>query len=255
MKYFVTGATGFIGGTVARKLIAQGHTVVAAVRNPDKAADLVRDGIAVVQGDVTDRDSLRAPMTGADGVFHIAGWYKIGVRNRAEAVAINVDGTRNVLTVMSELGIRKGVYTSTLAINSDTRGVEVDEAYRFRGHHLSVYDQTKAGAHAIAEGFIAAGLPLVVVQPGLVYGPGDTSAARQAILQTLTRKLPLVPLKTAYSWGHIDDIADGHIAVMERGRMGEAYHVCGPSHTLLEGLTLIAVGRVRPGKPGADPTA
>lgn len=240
MKYFITGATGFIGGAVARKLRSGGNDVVAIVRNPSKAGDLIAAGVTVVKGDVTNMESMRSPMTGADGVFHIAGWYKIGVRDRAEAVAINVDGTRNVLRLMRDLNIPKGVYTSTLAVNSDTHGVEVDESYRFTGRHLSLYDQTKADAHAIAEDFIAAGLPLVIVQPGLVYGPGDTSAAREAIVQTLTRKLPLVPLKTAYSWGHIDDIADGHIAAMERGRMGEAYHVCGPSHTLLEGLTMVS---------------
>ena len=132
---------------------------------------------------------------------------------------------------------------------------EVDESYRFTGQHLSLYDQTKADAHAIAAGFIAAGLPLVIVQPGLVYGPGDTSAAREAIVQTLTRKLPLVPKETAYSWGHIDDIAQGHIAAMVRGRAGQNYHVCGPSHTLLEGLEIVSKvsGVPLPGmRPGPD---
>ncbi len=240
MKYFITGATGFIGGTVARALRSAGHDVIAIVRTPAKAGDLVTAGVTVVKGDVTDLESMRAPMTGVDGVFHIAGWYKIGVRDRSQAVAINVDGTRNVLTLMRDLGIPRGVYTSTLTVNSDTHGVEVDESYRFTGQHLSLYDQTKADAHAIAEGFIAGGLPLVIVQPGLVYGPGDTSAAREAIVQTLTRKLPLVPLKTAYAWGHIDDIAQGHVAAMIKGRTGQNYHVCGPSHTLLEGLEIVS---------------
>ncbi|MBP7601143.1 MAG: NAD-dependent epimerase/dehydratase family protein [Thermoflexales bacterium] len=240
MKYFITGATGFIGGAVARKLRSGGNDVVAIVRNPSKAGDLIAAGVTVVKGDVTNMESMRSPMTGADGVFHIAGWYKIGVRDRAEAVAINVDGTRNVLSLMRDLNIPKGVYTSTLAVNSDTHGVEADESYRFTGRHLSLYDQTKADAHAIAEDFIAAGLPLVIVQPGLVYGPGDTSAAREAIVQTLSRKLPLVPLKTAYSWGHIDDIADGHIAAMARGRAGQNYNLCGPSRTLLNGLEIVS---------------
>ncbi len=240
MKYFITGATGFIGGAVARALRSAGDHVVAVARNPAKAGDLAAAGVTVVKGDVTDLESMRAPMTGVDGVFHIAGWYKIGLRNTSEATAINVDGTRNVLTLMRDLGIPKGVYTSTLAVNSDTHGVEVDESYRFTGQHLSLYDQTKADAHAIAASFIAAGLPLVIVQPGLVYGPGDTSAAREAIVQTLTRKLPLVPQKTAYSWGHIDDIAQGHIAAMVRGRAGQNYHVCGPSHSLLEGLEIVS---------------
>src|SRR5262245_38395123 len=113
MRYFLTGATGFIGGQVARQLVEAGHQVVAVVRSPAKATNLTKMGIEIHQGDVTDMASMRAPMTGADGVFHIAGWYKIGVRDKRDADLINVQGTRNVLELMRELGIRKGVYTST----------------------------------------------------------------------------------------------------------------------------------------------
>src|SRR5690348_12685450 len=103
MKYFLTGATGFVGGRVARQLVEAGHQVVAVVRNPAKAQDLVELGIAVHQGDVTDKESMRIPMQGVDGVFHIAGWYKIGVRDTSEATSINVYGTRNVLELMRSL--------------------------------------------------------------------------------------------------------------------------------------------------------
>jgi nucleoside-diphosphate-sugar epimerase len=119
MRYFVTGAPGFIGGQVARQLRAAGHEVVAVVRDPAKATDLAALGFEVHQGDVTERESLRTPMTGADGAFHIAGWYKIGVRDKRPGEAINVDGTPNVLETMHELGIPKGVYTSTVAVFSD----------------------------------------------------------------------------------------------------------------------------------------
>src|SRR5215211_3817530 len=122
MKYFLTGATGFIGAHVARQLIDAGHQVVAVVRSPGKAHDLASLGIAVYKGDVTDKESMRAPMTGVDGVFHIAGWYKIGVRDKSAGEQINVQGTHNVLALMQELRIPKGVYTSTLAVNSDTHG-------------------------------------------------------------------------------------------------------------------------------------
>src|SRR5437016_494296 len=147
MKYFVTGATGFVGGRVVRQLIDAGHQVVVIVRNPAKAADLAELGIAVHQGDVTDKESMRAPMQGVDGVFHIAGWYKIGVRDTSEATSINVHGTRNVLELMRSLDIPKGVYTSTLAVFSDTCGRMVDESYRYDGAHLSEYDRTKWVAH------------------------------------------------------------------------------------------------------------
>jgi len=127
MKYFVTGATGFIGGEVVRQLIAAGHTVVAVVRSPEKAQALTNLGVEIHQGDITDKASLRAPMTGADGVFHIAAWYKLGARDTSVAEKINVQGTRNVLELMQELNIPKGVYTSTVAVFSDTRGKGMDE--------------------------------------------------------------------------------------------------------------------------------
>lgn len=238
MKYFVTGATGFVGGRVARMLAEAGHSVVALARTPAKARDLSVLGIQVVPGDVTDQASMREPMRGADGVYHIAGWYKLGVNDAREAEAINVQGTRNVLELMRELGIPRGVYTSTLAVYSDTHGQEVDESYRFAGTHLSLYDRTKAEAHQLAEQLIAAGLPLVIVQPGLIYGPGDTSSVRTTLLQYLQRKLPVVPKRTAYSWAHVDDIARAHLLAMQLGRPGQSYHICGSSHTLVEALAL-----------------
>jgi nucleoside-diphosphate-sugar epimerase len=168
MKYFLTGATGFVGGVLAQKLRSAGHEVRTLVRNLGKADKLEKLGVQLYQGDITNKESLRTPMTGVDGLFHVGGWYKIGTPDKAEGQRVNVGGTRNVLTVMQELGITKGVYTSTLAVNSDTHGVEVDERYHFTGRHLSVYDQTKADAHKVAERFIAQDLPLVIVQPGLV---------------------------------------------------------------------------------------
>jgi len=94
MKYFVTGTTGFVGGNVARQLVEARHEVVAVVRNPAKAGDLKNLGVQIYQGDVTEKESMRGPMTGVDGVFHIAGWYKIGVKDKSEGAKINIGGTR-----------------------------------------------------------------------------------------------------------------------------------------------------------------
>ena len=238
MKYFLTGATGFIGAHVARQLAQAGNQVVAVVRSPENAHDLAKLGAVIHKGDVTDKESMRAPMSGVDGIFHIAGWYKIGVRDKRAGAQINIQGTRNVLELMRELKIPKGVYTSTLAINSDTHGRLVDETYRYDGAHLSEYDRTKAAAHKVAEQFIAGGLPLVVVMPGLVYGPGDTSGVRTTLIQYLQRRLPMLPRQTAFSWAHVDDIARGHILAIEQGVPGESYIIAGPTATIEEVLKL-----------------
>ena len=207
-KYFVTGATGFIGCRVARQLVAAGHDVVAIARNPESARDLESIGVDVRRGDITDPDSLRGLMAGVDGVFHIAGWYKIGSKDPSEGERLNVAGTRNVLTAMKELRVPKGVYTSTLAVFSDTHGRLVDETYRHNGRWLTEYDWTKWIAYyEIAEPMIRAGLPLVIVQPGINYGPGDTSEIRPTCVRYLQGKLRAIPKRTAYCWAHVEDTA------------------------------------------------
>lgn len=249
-RYFVTGATGFIGAEVAKQLRTRGHHVTALVRSPEKASLLAKLGCDLRVGDITAPESLRAAMAGADGVFHLAGWYRTGQPSaRDVATRINVDGTRHVLETMRALGIAKGVYTSSLAVFSDTHGALVNESYRYDGPHLSVYSETKWRAHyEVALPAIAAGLPLVVVQPGAVYGPGDTSALRGLFVRHLRRRLPFVPAVTAYCWGHVDDTAHAHIEAMERGRPGETYIIAGPPHTLRDALGLAArhSGRAAP---------
>lgn len=238
MKCFVTGATGFVGGRLARHLREAGHEVVALVRDPGRAEPLARIGARLAPGDVTDKESMRAPMAGADAVFHVAGWYKIGVKDKTPGRRVNVDGTRNVLELMRELGTRKGVYTSTLAVNSDTHGRLVEESYRFHGRHLSEYDRTKAEAHEIAESFARDGLPLVIVQPGMIYGPGDGGPAHDFLVRYLARKLPMMPSRLAFCWAHVDDVARAQMLALERGRAGESYFICGPVHTVVEALRM-----------------
>jgi nucleoside-diphosphate-sugar epimerase len=238
MKYFLTGATGFVGGVLTRKLREQGHEIHASVRSLNKAGDLKTIGVDLFKGDVTDKESMREAMTGVDGVFHVAGWYKVGTHDKSGGEKVNIQGTRNVLELMQELNIPKGVYTSTLAVNSDTHGEIVDESYHFTGKHLSEYDRTKAVAHDIANEFIARGLPLVIVQPGLIYGPGDTSSVRTSLINFLKGQLPMLPLETALCWAHVDDIADGHILAMEKGKPGESYIIAGEPYKLYDAYVL-----------------
>jgi nucleoside-diphosphate-sugar epimerase len=248
VKTFLTGATGFIGGRLARRLRGAGHDVTALVRAPERAGELSALGVTLARGDITERETVRAAMRGADAIYHVAAWYKIGARDHSMAWRINVEGTRNVLQVMRELGIPRGVYTSTLAVFSDTRGQLVDETHRYYGKRwLSVYDETKAAAHYdVALPMMEAGLPLIIVQPGLNYGPGDTSATRTTFIQYLKGELPLIPRRTAFCWGHVDDTVEAHVLAMERGRTGESYIIAGPAHTLIEALEL--AGRVT-GRP------
>jgi nucleoside-diphosphate-sugar epimerase len=241
MRYFLTGGTGFVGGHVATELLEDGHEVVALARNPPEATALEAAGAEVVEGDILDPETMRDPMEGVDGVFHVAGWYDVGADDPTLGERINVEGTRNVLELMDELDVPKGVYTSTLAVNSDTDGQVVDERYRYAGRHLTAYDRTKWAAHyEVAEPMVADGLPLVTVMPGLVYGPGDTSVFGDALRDFLRGDLPVIPREVAYSPGHVADIARAHILAMEEGTPGESYHVCGAPATLVDLFDIVA---------------
>ena len=249
-RYFVTGATGFLGGELVKQLIGRGHHVVAVVRSLEKATLLKALGVELHLGDITDRDSLRAPMDGADGVFHVAAWYKVGPppprRRRAgviegDAERINVDGTRHVLETARDLGIARIVYTSTIAVLGDTRGQFVDETYYAEGPFLTEYDRTKWLAHyQVALPMARAGLPVVIVMPGLVYGPGDTSAIRSTLVQLLRNRLFITPRGTNFCWAYVEDIARGMRQAMEVGKLGESYLLTGPVHSFEQAFDLAA---------------
>ncbi|KGN34254.1 epimerase [Knoellia sinensis KCTC 19936] len=237
MRYALTGATGFVGGVLARQLIADGHEVVALVRTPSRATELSALGVELVAGDLDDVTALDHLLDGADGLFHVAGWYKLGERDPSAGQHVNVDGTRNVLRAAQRCGTPKVVYTSTLAVNSDSGSGSVirDESHRHTGSHLTEYDRTKAEAHHIAEEFADRGLPVVTVMPGGIYGPGDTSQVGELFAQVVAGKRPPLPRGGGVlMWAHVEDIARGHVLAMERGTPGEAYMLAGDPATLAE---------------------
>ncbi len=240
MKYLVTGATGFIGSHLVPKLIAQGHAVTCLVRNPAKAGTLRQLGAVLVQGDVTDKASMIEPMRGSDGVFHLAGMYELGREYHDRMAAVNVDGARLTFEAALAAGVPKIVHTSTVGVFGNTHGKIVDETYRIEKNELSSeYERTKWAAHyEVALPMIQGGAPIVITQPGAVTGPGDTSPLAQ-IIDTYLRGLPLMlGAKSGVTWAHVNDVADGHILAMEKGRVGESYILAGPALTYREAMQL-----------------
>ena len=241
-RYFVTGATGFLGGELVKQLIGRGHLVAAVVRSTEKAALLRTLGVELYVGDITVRDTLRLPMEGADGVFHTAAWYKIGAPATEHlAEHVNVEGTRIVLETAHELKIPRVVYTSTVGVFGDTRGQLVDESYYTEGPFLTEYDRTKWLAHyQVAVPLAAAGLPLVIAMPGAIYGPGDTSALHQTLAQLLRGRLFVTPRGVSFCWGYVEDVARGLRQAMDAGKPGESYLLTGPVHTFEDAFALAA---------------
>jgi dihydroflavonol-4-reductase len=234
----VTGATGFIGGHVARKLRERGDDVVALVRSPERAGALRDLGCELVEGDLSMADAIARGVEGCDGVLHIGAVYKVGIpKSEHEAMFdANVRGTGRVLDAAIEAKIPRILYVSTVACFGNTHGELVDETYRRpERDFLSHYDETKFLAHEIAEERIARGAPIVMVQPGGVYGPGDHSEVGNMIEQASTGKLPArVFPDSGFMFGYVEDTADGILLAFDHGEIGESYVLAGEKSTIGE---------------------
>jgi dihydroflavonol-4-reductase len=235
MKAFVTGGTGFIGQHVVRKLLERGYDVAALARSDSSAATLQAAGAQVVRGDISDKAAMRAGMAGVDVVFHIAAWYKVGDPDWLQAERINVGGTRNVLTLAVELEVPRIVYVSTIAVFGDTQGQLPTEDDELAGNFRTEYERTKWLAHyKVAVPLIEEGAPIIIVMPGGAYGPGDHSFLGQ-LMTMFYRGVPVVTgPETAFTYAHVEDIAEGIVLAAEKGELGETYILAGPAAPLGE---------------------
>jgi len=242
MRAFVTGATGFIGGHVARRLVESGWQVTALARSPERTGALKSLGVTVVPGDVTEPQSLPGPMARADAVFHLAAWYQLGVSDRTKMYQTNVKGTENVLNAAAESGVPKIVYCSSVAVLGTHAAGEIpDETYKHSGRFSNLYEETKWQAHERVREFVAEGLPVISVMPGAVYGPGDTSILGVLMRYYAKGWLLACPFMDAgVSWVRVEDVADGFVLAHDKGRIGEDYILAGDNATIREMLTRVA---------------
>jgi dihydroflavonol-4-reductase len=225
MRAFVTGGTGFIGSHVVKRLRDRGDEVVVLARRPEKAAGLDAE---VVEGDLGDVDAIRRAVEGCQAVFHIAADYRVGMdKSKRESMRdSNVRGTERVIDAAVDAGVDRIVYVSTINIFGNTNGQTVDESYRREeaDGFVSTYDETKYRAHRIAEERAGQGTPIVIVQPGAVYGPGDHALVGQMIEQASTGKMPAKAFpELGLNMVYIDDVVEGILLAHDKGRPGESY--------------------------------
>ncbi|HEY6380055.1 MAG TPA: NAD-dependent epimerase/dehydratase family protein [Candidatus Dormibacteraeota bacterium] len=237
MRIFVTGGTGFIGGVVVRRLRERLEDVVALVRRPAAAAGLEGLGATLLEGDLDDAGALRRGVEGADAVIHGAAVFRVGIpkAERERVHTINVAGTERVLDAAIEAGVPRIVYVSTVNVFGNTHGRVVDEAYHrdLAAGFLSCYDQTKYLAHVAAEERIARGAPIIIVQPGGVYGPGDHSDIGSQIDKARQGKLPFLAFgSTGMVMVHVEDVAAGIVLALDKGALGRTYILGGEVTTL-----------------------
>jgi nucleoside-diphosphate-sugar epimerase len=241
VKAFVTGGTGFIGGTVARKLRERGDQVVALVRSPEKAAALTALGCDLVPGDLGDQAAIARGVEGCDSVFHVAAMYEVGIPASARPAMYeaNVRGTERVLDAAAGAGVNRICYVSTINVFGNTHGKVVDERYHRDEAEgfVSYYDETKYRSHQLVLDRIAGGAPIVIAQPGGVYGAGDHSVLGHTLDQVRTGNLPVMTFPEAgFNLLHVEDAADGILLVHDKGRIGEAYVLGGEITTMGDGI-------------------
>jgi len=252
MKVLVTGATGFIGGNLARELWRRGDDVRALVRPGSNRLTIEDTGIVPVEGDILDRPSVDRAVQGCEAVFHVAAAYTFWSRNPAEVSRTNVAGTINVLEAAKQAGVSRTVYTSTvgtIGIPKDGLGTE-DTALDPKSLH-GRYKGSKylAEQEALSR---AAEMPLVVVNPTAPVGPWDVkpTPTGKMILDFLRRKVPAY-LKTGMNLVDVADVVEGHILALEKGRPGERYILGNRNVSLkeifdiLSSLTGLSAPRIR----------
>jgi dihydroflavonol-4-reductase len=232
----VTGATGFVGSAVARKLAERGFKVRALVRPSSPRANLEGVDLEPVEGDMLDEASMVRALDGARFLFHVAADYRLWAKHPQELVRNNLMGTGAVMDAALATGVERIVYTSSVAtLKPRSDGVAVDEtAPADMLSAVGAYKKSKTAAERLVERMAAdKGLPAVIVNPSTPIGPRDIkpTPTGKVIVDGATGKLPAV-VDTGLNLAHVDDIAEGHLLALHKGRIGERYILGGQDVSL-----------------------
>lgn len=242
----VTGATGFIGWHVARKLIEKGQRVRVLARDPSKLRDLA--DVEVVAGDLRDRASLDRAVTGCGVVYHVAADYRLWTREPREMFRSNVDGTRQMLEAARIAGVERFIYTSTVGcIGVPAGGVGTEASPVSLNEMAGPYKRSKFLAEQVALEFAGAGFPVVIVNPTAPVGDHDfkPTPTGRIVVDFVNGKMPAY-LDTGLNLVDVQDVARGHLAACERGRVGERYILGAENLTLQQIFAMLGEITGRP---------
>lgn len=244
MRVLLTGATGFLGGAIARTLAEGGHEVRALVRSTSKLTNLQDLPIERAEGDVTEAASVKRAIEGRDAVVHTAGIVSWRRQDRDLVYRVNVEGTKTVLGSALEAKVARAVFTSSLAAVGATTGPAVlDEAAAWDEGLLGGLDymRSKRLGEVEALGLARAGLPLVVVNPGFLLGPGDIYRSSATTAMAIARGRIPGYVRGGISCADVRDVAAAHRAALEgKGRPGERYILGGHNVTMDEFMSRVA---------------
>ena len=248
MTTLVTGATGFVGGAVARQLVAAGHAVRAMARSGSTRGTPADLNVQWVTGDLVTQEGLAEAVAGCRYVFHVAADYRLWVPDPEPMYRANVEGTEALLRAAAGAGVERIVYTSSVATLGHVReGVADEDTPVTLVSRVGHYKRSKY----LAEQRVLAlhqetSLPVVVVNPSTPIGPGDVkpTPTGRIIVDAARGRIPAY-VDTGLNIVHVDDVASGHLQALRRGRVGEKYILGGTDMTLAQILAEVAKLRNR----------
>jgi dihydroflavonol-4-reductase len=241
MRVLVTGATGFIGGNLARALLGRGYQVRALVRPGSNTLTIDGTQVEVVAGDILHRESVQRALRGCQGVFHCAAAYTFWARDPAQVYRTNVEGTRIVLESALQAGTLPAVYTSTVStIGLPQAGWGTEDTPLRPDSLVGHYKKSKHRAELVALDLARRGLPLVVVNPTTPVGPWDVrpTPTGKVVLDFMLGRIPAY-VNTGMNLVDVADVAEGHILALERGQLGQRYLLGHRNVTLQEMLAML----------------
>jgi nucleoside-diphosphate-sugar epimerase len=246
MKYFVTGASGFIGNRLVNELVKNGNAVIALVRQPENIPELHIPGVEIIQGDLFDNEIIEESLKECDFVFHLAAFANIWSKDKNYAWKINVEGTKNILEFSLKHKIKRVVFTSSAAVLAPSETIEeVDEKTPLPKIYLTDYESTKLEAENICMEYVQKGLDVVIVNPSRVFGPGHLNKSNSVtimIQKYIRGKWRIIPGNGTQIGNYVlvDDVVNGHLLAMKKGIKGEKYILGGTNVSFTDFFNLLA---------------